>query len=142
MFDGKLPFTGFKGRTQVVRPTLGIPGLLAKHKNDLRNIQPVRLAGGDSLPDDIARLSTLRTRLLQQQKGDLFTHGISDLRLRNATIVDLQRLRFEPSAKPLVGQVGNTSEAGSYNVVVAVNGISPVSNTRFVRKDMVSVLVR
>lgn len=177
MFDGKLAFSGFKGRTQVVRPTVSIPGLLVKYKNELRNIQPARLPGGDTLPGDIAKLSALRTRLLQQQKEDLFAHRVGGLKLRSSTIGDLQRLRFDhlaipfvtganqltgespfadglmtnsaltapafasPATSLLVGQFGDTREQGSYNLMVSVNGVSPVSRTRFVRKDMVSVLV-
>jgi hypothetical protein len=42
----------------------------------------------------------------------------------------------------LVGQLNDTNQQGSYNVVVKVSGTSPLSNTRFVRKGLVSVLVK
>lgn len=42
----------------------------------------------------------------------------------------------------LAGQFKNTQQRGSYNIVVTANGTSPVSNTRFVRKELVSVLVK
>jgi hypothetical protein len=174
VFDGKLPIFGFKGDTQVVRPNLSIPGLLAKYKNQLKDINPGKPAGADTLPLDIAKLIVLRNRLLQQQKPDLFAHSTSNVSLRNATIGDLQRLRFghlaTPSVLPvgpeglmraivtagtpagpvltaapsglLVGQFRDTRQQGSYNVAVTVNGTSPISKTRFVRKDLVSVLVR
>jgi subtilisin family serine protease len=41
-----------------------------------------------------------------------------------------------------VGKVTRTSKQGSYNIVVTTEGVSPVSNTRFVRKELVSVLVK
>ncbi|MCK4806499.1 MAG: S8 family serine peptidase, partial [Candidatus Aegiribacteria sp.] len=42
----------------------------------------------------------------------------------------------------MTGRFTNTRQQGSYNVIVTATGISPVSNTRFVRKEMVSVLIR
>jgi len=42
----------------------------------------------------------------------------------------------------LVGQFNNTKQQGSYNVVLTANGTSPISRTRFVRKELVSVLVK
>jgi hypothetical protein len=42
----------------------------------------------------------------------------------------------------LTGQFKNTKQQGSYNVVVTANGTSPISNTRFVRTELVSVLVK
>ena len=42
----------------------------------------------------------------------------------------------------LKGQFKNTKQQGSYNVVVTATGTSPISNTRFVRKGLVSVLVK
>ena len=42
----------------------------------------------------------------------------------------------------LTGKFRNTQQQGSYNVVVTASGTSPVSDTRFVRKELVSVLVR
>jgi hypothetical protein len=42
----------------------------------------------------------------------------------------------------LVGQFNDTKEAGIYNVVVTAMGTSPISKKRFVRKALVSVLIR
>lgn len=42
----------------------------------------------------------------------------------------------------MMGQFRNTQQLGSYNVVVTVKGISPISNTRFIRKGLISVLVK
>jgi hypothetical protein len=42
----------------------------------------------------------------------------------------------------LVGQLRDTKQQGSYNVIVKVSGTSPLSNTRFVRKGLVSALVK
>jgi hypothetical protein len=41
-------------------------------------------------------------------------------------------------AAALVGQ-WKAAHAGSYNVAVRTAGMSPISGTRFVRKDLVSV---
>ena len=42
----------------------------------------------------------------------------------------------------LLGKFKGTAQQGSYNAVVTVSGVSPISKTRFVRKELVSVLVR
>lgn len=46
------------------------------------------------------------------------------------------------SSGTLVGQFKDTKQQGSYNVLVTAYGTSPVSRTRFVRKELVSVLVK
>lgn len=178
MFDGKLRISGFKGSTQVIHPNISVSGLLEKYKSQLRDIKPVKLLGGDTLPLDIAKLTALRAKMLQAQKIDLFNHNVSSVTFRNAAISDLPRLRFGHLATPgvvpvgtddmmssiaprpmrpvipaqpipsssgsgtLVGQFKDTKQQGSYNVLVTVNGMSPVSKTRFVRKALVSVLVK
>ncbi len=42
----------------------------------------------------------------------------------------------------LLGQLKETQEKGSYNIIVSVTGTSQISNTRFSRKELVSVLVK
>jgi hypothetical protein len=42
----------------------------------------------------------------------------------------------------LVGQFRETKNSGSYNVIVTASGMCPILNTRFVRKDLVSVHVK
>ncbi|GEM_PF-986667 len=46
------------------------------------------------------------------------------------------------SAATLVGHLEATRQPGSYNVVVTAQGTSPTTGTRYVRKELVSVLVR
>lgn len=58
------------------------------------------------------------------------------------SITPAQPIPAAPISGTLVGQFKDTKQQGSYNVLVTVNGTSPVSNTRFVRKELVSVLVR
>jgi hypothetical protein len=41
----------------------------------------------------------------------------------------------------LVGRFTDTRRGGSYNVVVTARGHAPVCNTRFVRKELVSIVV-
>jgi hypothetical protein len=53
-----------------------------------------------------------------------------------------QRIGLAAAAGILVGQFTDTAQAGSYNVLVNASGASPVSGTRFVRKELVSVLVK
>jgi subtilisin family serine protease len=121
----RTPVSSFKALAQVRRPTLGIPGLLAKHRTKLRGLQPPALAGGDLLPLDVGKLLTLRAQLLDAGEPDLFVHQDQALRLQAA------------------GQSRDTKEPGSYNVRVTVEGTVPGrSTTRFVRQELASVLVR
>ena len=157
-------------------------GLLKKYKAQSRSIQPDQLHGEDALPQDIAKLVTLRDKLLQDGKPDLFAHTCSPVALRTATIGALPGLGFGHLVAPatavigpeavvgglgrmsisrpvapltptlplspsstsgiLVGQFNDTKQQGSYNVTVTASGISPVSKTRFIRKELVSVLVK
>jgi subtilisin family serine protease len=59
-----------------------------------------------------------------------------------STLPTLDRTRDNQLSGVLNGQFNNTSQEGSYNLVVTASGISPFSNTRFVRKNLISVLVR
>jgi subtilisin family serine protease len=180
VFDGRSLITGFKASVQVARPTLGVANLMKKYKTQLKKVRPIKLPRSDTLPSDIGRLLALRTKMLKDDKPDLFAQTTSPVTLRSTTIVDLQRLRFDhlipfgvtpvgpeniidrevmPTVTPtmpapvvslhssifpsvLTGSFTNTNQQGSYNVVVTVNGASPVSKTRFVRKELVSVLVK
>lgn len=169
--EGQLPLAGFRASARVVSPSLGIPALLAKYKAQLQAIKPGRAAGGDGVPVAIAKLRTLNAKRLRTQKPDLFTHEVQPVALRSvapdtalrvddwavaeALPIELERVRAAGAdrglAQPahlaalpgvLVGQFRGTQQPGSYNVIVNVEGISPSSNTRFVRKELVSVLVR
>lgn len=172
MFDGKSQFSGFSASQKIIQPGLSVASLLKKFKTQLRDINPGTLPGGDVLPPDIARLTALRTQMLKARKPDPFIHNVKTVALRNVRLADLPRLNFRglpdigapgldvpgvstPSPIPLdqpvplstissilVGQFTDTREPGSYNVVVNASGTSPVSGTRFVRKTLVSVLVK
>jgi hypothetical protein len=177
VFDGKSPIAGFKSSVQVAGPTLSVSNLLTKYKAQLKDLQPAKLPGGDTLPPDIGKLMTLRAKMLKDNKPDPFAHTVFPVTLRSATIADLQRLRFDhlvpsgvtpvgpwnidgsanmPIDRPITpaaptapsisgviaGRFTNTKQQGSYNVVVTVNGASPISRTRFVRKELISVLVK
>jgi subtilisin family serine protease len=156
VFDGKFPITGFKSNIHVAGPALSIAGLLGKYKAQLKDIQPAKLPGGDTLPSDIGKLVTLRVRILKDKKPDPFAHTVWPVTLRSATIADLQRLRFEHLITPvapvlpvapsipgvLAGRFTYTKQQGSYNVVMTVTGSSPISQTRFVRKMLSSVIVK
>jgi subtilisin family serine protease len=186
VFDGTRPLSGYRASVRVVRPGLGIPALLQKHRAQLRDIKAVRVPGGDALPPDLAKLTALRSKLLKEGKPDLFASAAGSVALRPASAADLPRIDFPasfhrlsipgtpravPAGRPaelvtaptgvsgpiaavarpgsptlsaggLVGQFRDTTEPGSYNVAVNVSGTSPASGARFVRKELVSVLIR
>lgn len=181
IFDGREPIQGFKADLRVAAPSLSIAGLLDKHKNTLKNIRAATAVGGDKLPTDIAKLIALQTKLLRDNKPDIFARLDDTVSLREVTIGNLINLGLRHLAPPtgipggtvggggtipiippgapftpltplvppltalsgvLIGQFKKTQQQGSYNTVVTASGTSPISNTRFVRKDMLSVLVK
>lgn len=61
---------------------------------------------------------------------------------RNYThVIPSQPISSTMLSGTLVGKFKDTKQPGSYNVVITVNGTSPISGTKFVRKELVSVLV-
>jgi hypothetical protein len=130
IFEGASPVSGAKATAQVIHPLFNIPGLLQQFRPQLQAIQPPVLPGGDRWPIDIARLTALRAKRLKENKPDLFQYGLHNSALR------------ETVPNTLSGSFKGTQQKGSYNVVVTVQGTSPVSNTRFVRRELVSLLAR
>lgn len=53
-----------------------------------------------------------------------------------------QPIRPTPFSGVTMTQFNNTKQSGSYNVIVTATGFSPISKTRFVRKELISVLVK
>lgn len=129
-FHGTTKVTGAKATAEVVHPLFSLAGLLQQYKTQLSTIQPPKLPGGDRWPADVARLTVLRAKRLGQGKPDLYQYGIHRSTLH------------ETAPGTLGGGFKGTQQKGSYNVVVTVQGTSPVSNKRFVRRELFSLLAR
>lgn len=159
VFDGKQPIAGFKADTRVTAPMLSIANLTTEFKTQLKDIRPVPAIGGDRLPTDVGKLLALRSKLIAQKKPDIFATSNTPVPLKVATAASLGHLGLSHLVQPAVtpigpgtasvatptvlgGQFGQTQQQGSYNVVVVASGSSLGSNTRFVRKELVSVLVK
>jgi hypothetical protein len=132
MLDGRTALTGFRAAARVIAPTTGVPNLLQKHKAQLARVRPIRVPGGDRVPRDIAKLVALRERLLREKRPDLFATTTAVVPLRPAA---------RGTDTGLSGRFLGTAEPGSYNLVVTASGTSS-ADARFVRKELVSVLVR
>ena len=167
-YDGKLPIPGTKADVVVRHPAAGIPYLLQRHKRALARIKP-RLSR-DTMPLDLAKLVTLRNRLVEQGEEDLFALRSDRVMMREApggaapgaanrsrfeiaSPVDLAVLvALSPIAtasttatvtpEALTGRFVAGRHPGTYNVIATVRGLAPGCRSRFVRKEMVSVLVR
>ena len=170
VFDGNKPIRGFRASATVTQPSLGISTLLRKHRRQLTSLKPMSAPGGDRFPADIGRLLALRKKLLASGRPDLFGTDASELALLEVPRAELPNLMLDEllppglvpvdangadasnGAAPAVeapaqtgvmgGRFTTTRESGSYNVVVTARGRSPVSKCRFVRRELVSVLVR
>ena len=117
---GRIAVTG-----TVTSPTMGVPTLLKKFKRELAAVRAVKVGGGDSFPDDVGRLLALQAQM--GRDANLFARRPRRLTLRNDG-PSLARGRF-----------GATGESGSYNVTLNVKGVA--ANTKFVRKELLSVFV-
>jgi hypothetical protein len=168
VYDGRQLISGVKTDVVVHHPVLGIPELLRRHKRALGRIRP-RLAR-DAMPLDLARLVTLRNQLVESGKGDLFGLRASRVTMRamatDATAPSADRTTFETAsptdlaalvalsggatpgvpattvAGGLAGRFTASQQPGSYNVVATARGRAASCNSRFVRKELVTVLVR
>jgi subtilisin family serine protease len=111
----------------ISRPAMSVKQLLEKHRAHLRELKPTH-PGGDSLPEDVAKLLTL-------QRDVAGCEGIFDHRT--------MRVKMRPSASGQ-GTRGRfaTDVAGSYHVSIAARGTLPRSGERFQRKDAFGVFVR
>ncbi len=113
----------------------------------------------DNQPHDIFTTITSLIRLSEQRKT---IHGKSTIVPVRSTAIahavdgngmeQLEREAFFPSpglslptpsrTQTLAGRFGDTRQQGSYNVIITANGISPQSGTRFVRKQLMSLVIR
>lgn len=115
---------------QVIGPTHSLASTIARFRRQLDAIDPAFTA--DPVPPDVARLLTLRAQRLAAGQSDVFGHRSFPVRLARGRTA---------RASTMTGTLPSAPEAGSYNVVVTARGISPLTGTRFVRKDLVSVRV-
>jgi hypothetical protein len=167
-YDGRLPIPGTKANVVVRHPVAGVPDLLQRHKRALARIKP-RLSR-DTMPLDLAKLVTLRNQLVERGDADLFAmrgdrvtmrggtgggeaRGADRPSFETASPVDLAALVALSTGAPARTPAAITSEAltgrfiadrhpGTYNILATVRGLAPACRSRFVRKEMVSVLVR
>ena len=148
--------TGYKARAQIIEPVYSKASLFTKYKDLLARLKfPLKIKE-DKLPDDIIKIHTLRNSLIKDKKVDLFkirakpnvvslrpirkrdivpdTYSVFSMRTRT-DLLDKLRNSF-------IGQFPQTDKIGSYNIKVTAAGISPRTRSRFIRKKMVSVLVK
>ncbi len=143
LLDGQDAATLSRASASVSRPAAGLPQLIDMFRPRLDTIAVPALPGGDTLPDDIARL-----RLLQKRKPDLFEHVTARVKLGptqnfplDQAVLSRPGIHLAPGTPALTGSFADTTQPGGYNVTVRLSGVSPSSGTRFVRKEMMSVLV-
>jgi subtilisin family serine protease len=156
VFDGKQPIKASRAASQIFAPALSLAALQDKFKTQLAKIKPTPAVGGDRLPLNIGKLVALRNKLLKENKPDIFAPLELKITLKDVATGSLNGLGLGHLTFPGVVAVGpgttnsgvfhglfkNTQQAGSYNAVVTATGTSPISNNRFVRKELVSVLVK
>lgn len=154
VFEDKKLVQDLRSDVKVIAPSLSLAGLQTKFKTQLQSIRPLQVPGGDKLPTDIGKLLALRNKLLRENKPDILATVSTPTTIKDLTVADLRNLGLgsllpdNPSLSPAArlgihaGQFKKTEQQGSYNAVVTVNGAAPDSGTRFVRKAMISVLVK
>ena len=80
-----------------------------------------------------------RPRSIHQLNDSALARGRFPL---GEALLSRRDVTLNPNEPVLASAFTNTAEAGSYNMVVSASGTVPTSGLRFVRKEMVSVLVR
>ncbi len=174
VYNGKTPIKGFAATCNVKTIATSISDLMVKYASQLQKI--VVSSRGDKMPQDMAKLATLRNKMLKET--DIFATASSTVNLKSTSSDTLGRIGLGgllssgptvtvpdvsvttspvvtvpgtvsptvPSISVgtgvLVGQFRETKNLGSYNVIVTASGMCPILNTRFVRKDLVSVYVK
>ena len=141
VLDSKRPVKGLVAKASILAPQASQATLLSQYKRQLTSVQPIRGLEADGIPKDQARLLTLNANLIKESKPGIFASVQSSPTLKRVELASSPTSFFLPGAG-LSGKFNDTREAGSYNVVVEVSGTSEHSNTRFVRKNLVSVLVK
>jgi hypothetical protein len=144
MLDRREPFNSVRGAASVSAPRLGLAEWAKKFRRELDQVDPPKLAGGDVLPGDVARLIALG----QGKEADaLFARRALRVQLwpRRLKVEDAAPLprgiKLDPEEPLAAGVVRDTEQQGSYNVAVTVTGTAPRTGLRFVRTDQISVLV-
>jgi hypothetical protein len=145
MYDGRAQFADFRINATVSAPSLSLARWIEKHRRELDRIDPPKLPGGDTMPDDIARLSVLQQ---DPKSAELFARRTARVPLTRGRLAldDVVQsppdVRLDPNELGMLGSFSGTEQQGSYNLTITTNGTAPHSGLRFVRKDQVSVLVR
>jgi hypothetical protein len=144
MLDGRGQFNHFRVNAAVSAPSLSLARWTEKFRRELDRIDPPKLAGGDTVPDDIARLTVLQQ---DPASAELFARRITRIQLTRSrlTLDDAVQsppdVLLDPNEPGLAGAFSGTGQQGSYNIAVTASGTAPGSGLRFVRKELVSVLV-
>ncbi|MCU0433968.1 MAG: S8 family serine peptidase [Bacteroidia bacterium] len=145
-------FAGGNYRVNLNIPSGNIRSLLEKHAADLKKIDPGKLDKDSST--DFRKLQLLNAQLINAGKPGIFSAGteitptISYASLKekvnNATLADLLKASGQKAPKLADGPIYNTAfnlrNTGTFNAVINITGTTPDNSTRFVRKDMISVV--
>jgi hypothetical protein len=127
----KRAITGLVPRARAAAPRRGVDRLLSELKDQLAQVRPPKVPGGDTVPKPLAQLVTLRDQLLDKGESDIFA--------RAARKMAMKPQPGDP--RVFTGRMPHTGERGSHNVVVTVTGSAPAAG-RYIRKELASVLVR
>jgi len=144
---GKEQIRGTRMKVSVTGPSASLAGVIDRNKDALAKLKAPKDLGPDSLPDDVARLATLRVNLAREGKSDPFVTTTIHLPMRALTGARLEKLRLGGlggatlSNGTAASTFGGTGEAGTYNVVVRASGVEPGTGSRFTRQALVSVPV-
>ncbi len=164
---GKDLVTGFRVRTRIIAPSIGVNKLMRKYARQLDVIRPDQDRVKD-VPLDIVKLSILRAQLLKETGKDILTHAVVNIPMAERSIHALNRMGLahliaDPGVRPTTtgswsdalsptilsfgsgiatGLLKKASESGTYNVMVKATGFAPTCRSRFTRLQMASVLVR
>lgn len=136
---GRTPVPGTRLKASVAAPTLSLSNVIARNKSALADLKAPKDLGPDSLPDDVARLATLRRTSAKAGKPDPFATTTVEKSMR--AVKEARGKELGLAGPGAAVKFSATPEPGTYNVVVRASGVDPRTKSRFTRQALVSVPV-
>ncbi len=127
MIDEGSPIEGLTVHARITKPVISIDGALRKYHERLKSVQPARQLEGAEIPEEHARLLTLRDSLMEE--GDILGTKSSHQLMTSTPEGD-----YECTLSDL-------EEAGAYSIEVQVTGANSATGRAFSRTANLSTLV-
>jgi subtilisin family serine protease/Mg-chelatase subunit ChlD len=149
---GDTAFSAGNFKVNLNIPAGNVKVLLQKYAAELKKIDPGKIDKDANV--DFRKLQLLNAEYIKAGKPGIFSAGSETIptitysslkeKVNNTTLPELLKASGQKLPKLVNGPVFNTAfplrNTGTYNAVININGTTPDNSTRFVRKDLISVV--